>query len=49
VVEGRFSPTIKRACKYADKNKKYAGPAIVAVSRFQCRGEISFVNQFVVK
>jgi hypothetical protein len=49
VVEGRFSPTVKRACKYADKNKKYSGPAIVAVGRIQCPGEISFVNQFVVK
>ena len=49
VVEGRFSPTVARACKYADKNKKYPGPRIAAVGRFQCPGEISFVNQFVVR
>jgi hypothetical protein len=48
-VEGRFSPTVARACKYADKNKKYPGPAIAAVGRIQCPGEISFVNQFVVR
>jgi hypothetical protein len=46
-VEGRFSPTIERACKFADKNKKYSGPGIVAVARFPCK-DGNFVNQFVV-
>jgi hypothetical protein len=46
-VEGRFSPTVARACKFADKNKKYPGPAIVAVARFPCK-DGNFVNQFVV-
>jgi hypothetical protein len=46
-VEGRFSPTIARACKFADKNKKYPGPSIVAVARFPCK-DGNFVNQFVV-
>ncbi len=47
-VEGRFSPTVARACKFADKNKKYPGPAIVAVARFPCK-DGNFVNQFAVK
>jgi hypothetical protein len=46
-VEGRFSPTVARACKFADKNKKYPGPGIVAVARFPCK-DGNFVNQFVV-
>jgi hypothetical protein len=46
-VEGRFSPTADRACKFADKNKKYPGPAIVASARFPCK-DGNFVNQFVV-
>jgi hypothetical protein len=46
-VEGRFSPTVARACKFADKNKKYPGPAIVAVARFPCK-DGNFVNQFAV-
>jgi hypothetical protein len=36
-----------RACKFADKNKKYPGPAIVAVARFPCK-DGNFVNQFAV-
>jgi hypothetical protein len=47
-VEGRFSPTAARACKFADKNKKYPGPSIVAVARFTCK-DGNFVNQFAVK
>jgi hypothetical protein len=46
-VEGRFSPSVARACKFADKNKKYSGPGIVAVARFPCK-DGNFVNQFVV-
>jgi hypothetical protein len=47
-VEGRFSPTVARACKFADKNKKYSGPNIVVVARFPCK-DGNFVNQFAVK
>jgi hypothetical protein len=46
-VEGRFSPTADRACKFADKNKKYPGPSIAAVARLRCK-DGSFVNQFAV-
>ena len=46
-VEGRFSPTVARACTFADKNKKYRGPGIIAVARFPCK-DGNFVNQFVV-
>ena len=47
-VEGRFSPTVARACNFADKNKKYSGPGVVAVARFPCK-DGNFVNQFAVK
>jgi hypothetical protein len=43
-VEGRFA----RACKFADKNKKYSGPGVVVVARFPCK-DGNFVNQFAVK
>jgi hypothetical protein len=48
-VEGRFSPTVARACKFADKNRKFSGPKIVAVARFTCPKDTAIVNQFVVR
>jgi hypothetical protein len=47
IVEGRFSTSVDRACKVADKNKKFPAPRVQLVSRFRCKSGDG-VNQFQV-
>ncbi len=47
IVEGRFSKSADRACKFADPNKKFPALKVQLVSRFRCKSGDG-VNQFQV-